>query len=285
MSIISVTNRKGGVGKTTTVINLATAFALKESWQNPEEPGRILVIDMDPQCNSIATLKGGIFSEANPDLPVVELADFLAIRTAELLSTAILTSHLPARGKGNLDFIYATTEAMDEVNKILAGGGDPDAVFRLQDVLQEVKGHYAHIFIDTSPAFGWLTRLALVASTHVIIPTEPAGFSLRGIKENFFEVEKVQRRTNPDLQVVGILPSRFHSHYGTQQDILDLLNQKYSKLILPVISERAAVYDATQAGLDIFSYKPPRADGKLRSSDPSTIEFAAVADELERRMR
>jgi chromosome partitioning protein len=285
MAIISVTNRKGGVGKTTAVINIATAFALKASWRNSESPGRILVIDMDPQCNSIATLKGGIFSDVNPDdLPDVELADFLALRTPELLTSAILPSHLPTRGRGNLDYIYATTQAMDDVNKMLSGGGDPDAGFRLLDVLQEIKGFYDHIFIDTSPASGWLTTNALVASTHVIVPTEPAGFSLRGIRENFLAVEKIQRRMNSDLRIVGIVPSHFHSQYGTQQDILELLNQKYTDLVLPVVSERSAVYDATQAGLDIFSYKPPRAGAELRSSDPSTVEFAAVADELERRL-
>jgi chromosome partitioning protein len=285
MAIISIANQTGGEGKSTAVINLASAFALQAAWRNPEAPGRILVVDMDPQCNTIATLSGGIFSQDQVELPDVELADYLVFRTSQPLVAAILTSHLPQRAPENLDYVYSTSPSMKAVRNELAGSGAADAGFRLADTLQEIAGSYEHIFIDTGPAEDWLTTNALVASTHVVFPIEPAGFSIQGIEENFLYVDTVQRRMNADLQIAGILPSRFHTQYGTQQDILSLINRNYSDLILPVVAERSSVYDAVQAGLDIFSFKPARSGNELRSSDPATQEFAAVAEELERRLR
>jgi chromosome partitioning protein len=283
--IVAVANQKGGVGKSTAVINLAAAFALKAAWQNRKDPGRVLVIDMDPQCNTVVTMAGGVFSGETPPERPVTLADFLAYRTSAPVREAILTSHLPQRGVGNLDYIYSTSASMKGVRNELAGSGAADAGYRLVEVVNEVRPFYSTIFIDTGPAEDWLTTNALAAASHVILPIEPAGFSLQGIQENLIYIDKVQRLMNPELEVLGILPSRFHSQYTTQQDILDLVGSQYKKLILPIIAERASIYDAVQAGLDIFSFKPPRGKGKLRSSDPATLEFAAVADEVERRLR
>ena len=283
--IIVVANQKGGVGKSTAVINLAAAFALKAAWRNRQNPGRVLVIDMDPQCNTVVTLAGGVFSGEAPETRDVSLADFLAYRTSEPVREAILTSHLPQQGVGNLDYVYSTSASMKGVRNELAGSGAADAGYRLVEVVNEVRPYYSNIFIDTGPAEDWLTTNALAAASHVILPIEPAGFSLQGIQENLIYIEKVQRLMNSDLKVLGILPSRFHSQYTTQQDVLSLVDSEYKDLILPIVGERASTYDAVQAGLDIFSFKPPRGKGKLRSSDPATLEFAAVADEVERRLK
>jgi chromosome partitioning protein len=285
MAIISIANQKGGVGKSTAAINLAAAFALKAAWRNEQQPGRILVVDMDPQCNTYRTFAGGIFSQEAYETAEVTLADFLGYRTSLSLNAAILTSTLPHRAPGNLDYVYTTPPSMKSIRNELAGSGAADAGFRLVEALEEVRWMYEHIFIDTGPVEDWLTTNALVASTHVVFPVEAAGFSLQGIEENFIYIQKIVNRLNPDLSIAGILPSRFHSKINTQQSIIELLNANYPGLILPVITERAAIFDAVQAGLDIFSYKPARARTALKSSDPATLEFAAVANELARRIR
>ena len=285
MAIISIANQKGGVGKSTAVINLAAAFALKSAWRHPQKPGRILVVDMDPQCNTYRTFAGGIFSQEAYESAPVTMADFLGYRTDLSLTAAILTSALPQRGQGNLDYIFPTPPSMKAVRNELAGSGAADAGFRLVEALDEVSGLYEHIFIDTGPVEDWLTTNALVASTHVVFPVEAAGFSLQGIEENMVYIDKIHNRLNPLLTIAGILPSRFHSNISTQQAIIELLNTNYPDLMLPVITERAAIFDAVQAGLDIFSYKPARARGELRSSDPATLEFAAVANALEVRIQ
>lgn len=283
--VISIANQKGGVGKSTAVVNLAAAFALKHVWKNPEQPERVLVIDMDPQCNTVVTLAGGVFSTDAIAAPDVSLADFLALRTTRSPFDAILTSHLPVNGGGNLDYFYSNPAGMKAVRNELAGSGAADAGYRLVEIIEEISGHYAQIFIDTGPAEDWLTTNALAASTHVIMPIEPAGFSMVGIAENLEYIQKVQQRMNPGLQVLGILPARFHSQYITQRSILELVDGQHRELLLPVVAERSSAYDAIQAGMDIFSFKPGRRAGALASSDPATIEFAKVANEVERRLK
>jgi len=283
--IIAVANQKGGVGKSTTVVNLAAAFALKAAWARPENPDKILVLDMDPQCNTVITLAGGVFSDSGIETPDVSLADFLGFRTAEPIMSVVKTSHLPVRGAGNLQFVFSTSASMKAIRNELAGSGAADAGFRLVDVLEEIRAIYPYIFIDTGPAEDWLTTNALAAATHVILPIEPAGFSIQGIEENFVYIEKIKKHMNPGLKVLGILPSRFHTTYTTQQDIVEFVDKRYADLILPVVAERSSIYDAIQAGYDIFSFKPPRKIGDLISSDPATEEFAKVAAEVEHRLR
>jgi chromosome partitioning protein len=282
--VISIANQKGGVGKSTAVINLAAALALKLVWKNRAKPGRVLVLDMDPQCNTVVTLAGGVFAEDTLPAPEVSLADFLAQRSSRPAFDAILTSHLPVHGGGNLDFMYSEPATMKGVRNELAGSGAADAGFRLVEVVEEVAGEYAYILIDTGPAEDWLTTNALAASTHVIMPIEPAGFSMVGIAENLDYIRKVRQRMNPGLEILGILPSRFHSQYVTQQNILELVDEQHRGLVLPVIAERSSAYDAIQSGMDIFSFKPSRRSGNLVSSDPATVEFARVANDVERRL-
>lgn len=283
MFIISFANQKGGVGKTTAVINIAAEFALRGRYEHPENPPRILVVDMDPQCNTVSVLNGGVYSKNRVAQLNVTLGEILIGKVGNSIRDIVVTSPVPQRKPGNLDFLYSTPPSMKTARDILTGHIRQESYKRLADALYEVIDDYSYIFIDTGPAEDKLTYNALVASTHVVIPIEPAAFSLQGVTENFEYIEDI-RNLNPDLKVAGILPSRFHSQYSGQKDTMSFLDRKYQELVLPVITERAETFDAIQAGYDIFSFKPARSSTQLQSSAQATREFAKVASEIRRRI-
>jgi chromosome partitioning protein len=301
-AIITFANQKGGVGKTTCTINVAAAFALKLTWQSPDKPGRVLVIDMDSQCNTVVTFSTGVFGTRDFEVPDQALEDYLLQRTAAPLWDAIVTSEIPTNANRNLDFIFSTRGGMKQVekdfsrqrlvddsyiaasedlhfltgNSSLADGGKDEVVYRLADMLAEVSSHYELIFIDTGPKESMLTTAAFAAATHLIVPLEMQGYSSLGFEDNLDLVREVQRNWNPHIQLIGILPMRVVPNSVTHTDMIRMYEEKYPGLTLPPIAHRMSVQDSANAGLDVFSYKPPRRVGSLVSSDPATIEFAKV---------
>ena len=309
--VIAIANQKGGVGKTTSTINIAAAFALKLTWQNPEDPDRVLVIDMDSQCNTVVTFSTGVFGTRDFEVPDYALEDYLLQRTAAPLSEAIVTSEIPTNANHNLDFIFSTRSGMKQVEKefsrrrlvddsyipagedleFLAGnasvadGGQDDVIFRLADLLDEVASQYVAIFIDTGPKDSLLTTAAFAAATHIIVPLEMQGYSSLGFEDNLDLVREVQRSWNPNIELIGILPMRVVPNSVTHTNMIKLYQDKYPGLTLPPIAHRMSVQDSANAGLDVFSYKPPRKVGSLVSSDPATIEFARVVARISTALR
>ncbi|MDH3254442.1 MAG: AAA family ATPase, partial [Acidobacteriota bacterium] len=184
--ILAITNQKGGVGKTTTAINLAAALA------NKGLP--TLLIDLDPQANStLSYLKmdevdRGVY-EALTD-PEVTLADVVRpVEKVENLSVAPATIHL------------AKIEA-----KLL---GELDSYYRLKDKLAKIKRRYDYIVIDTPPTLGLITVNALAAATHVLIPIQSSYFALEGTDDLLETIEKIKLRTNRGLQILGVVLTLF----------------------------------------------------------------------------
>lgn len=280
MPVICVANQKGGVGKSTVTINLAAALALKASFADPPVDLRILVIDMDPQTNSVITFLGGAFGEKRTP-PAYQLSDFLLDEVGVPAYEAVFPTDLPRGGQVKIDCMYAQKQPLKRARTELQAEGI-DGYSRLQAVVEELSRDYDYIFIDTGPADDILVENALMASTHVLIPAEASPLALVGVEDNLRIIEQI-RKWHPDLKVLGLVPSRVQPNYTTQSMLVEHIQATYGDLALPIIYQRSANYDAISNGLDVFSYRPARGNS-LRSAEPATGEFADLLDEILRKM-
>ena len=250
--IVAIANQKGGVGKTTTSINLAASFALKGM--------QVLLIDLDPQGNSSLSfldsrqIENGafeLFTDSNASW------DSLCYST-HVENLAIV----PA--KVNL----AKLEA--------ALSGDFDAAFRLRDLLSEVRKEFDIILFDTPPALGLITVNALVAADFVLIPIQSSYFALEGADDLLETVEKVRKRLNPDLSILGVLVTLFDQRTSISKDVAAHIRKVFGgKTFETVISRSVRLEEAPANKQPIFSYSP-------KSS--GAFEYAELTEEVLKRI-
>ena len=286
MKILTIASQKGGVGKTTLAINVSAAMALMQAYEHPGGPGRVLLVDMDPQAHASKTLAGGVFGgeDEEEESDKQTLGDLL-LGESTLPATAIIeTSHLPKNSDNNLDYFPTHKSSLNLATRILTG--EPDGQYRLMDLLHPLKSLYEYIIIDTPPNLGVMTINSLLAGTHVVIPIDLQAFALDSLVETLDTVERIQRhpRLNPDLKVLGISPVKCHLRRNEQVDWLETLTERYGDLILPAIGDRGDVHSAQTLGLDIFSYKPPKDSDDIASSNLAAQEYAKVSEVIRNRI-
>jgi chromosome partitioning protein len=231
--ILTIANQKGGVGKTTTAINLAAAFAGKGK--------KTLLLDLDPQSNSSLT--------------------FLDIHTVQKTVYDVLMD-----GKcGFKDIIQSTTVQNLDIApaKIslakLEGNliGEFDAPFRLKDKLDGVRKEYDFIVIDTPPTLGLITVNALVACTHLLIPIQSSYFALEGTDDLLETVERIKARPNPDLKVLGVLITLHDKRTVLAKDIHEQIKTVFGpKVFNTVISKNVRLEESPAYKEAIFSFAP-----------------------------
>jgi chromosome partitioning protein len=231
--VIAIANQKGGVGKTTTAINLGGALA--------QLGKRVLCLDLDPQANLTVGL--GI------DLNTVDknIANVL-IEPDTTLDSIIR----PTKTK-NVDVAPATLElSAAEVELFNAIGRE----MALRDNLTpEIAQRYEYIIIDCPPTLGLLTLNALVAANGVIIPVQTQFYALKGVAALLRIIKTVQSRLNPELKVLGLLPTFYDSRTILARDMLDSLKDLGNHhLFATVIRQSVKIGEAPTAGLPITSY-------------------------------
>ncbi len=247
--IIAITNQKGGVGKTTTAINLAAALASKGL--------KTLLVDLDPQANS---------SMSFIDVHAVRQSVYesLAERDVHLPDVIVPVKNLPALSVAPSSISLAKIES-----KLL---GEFDSYYRLKDELDPIKESYDYVVIDTPPTLGIITVNALVAATHVLIPIQSSYFALEGTDDLLETIDKIKLRANPELQILGALLTLYDKRTRLSRDIYAQVEEAFGeKLFDTVISKSVRLEESPAYQESIFTFAP-------RSS--GAFEYYKLSEEI-----
>ena len=231
---IAIFNQKGGVGKTTTNINLAACLAMRGK--------RILVLDIDPQGNTTSGL--GI-QKKSLEVTSYDLMVDDAVKAEDVI--------IPT-GTKNLDIIPASVDlAGAEIELVKLGGREK----RLKLALDRVRYDYDYIFIDCPPSLGLLTINALTAVDSVLIPIQCEFYALEGVAQLMSTVELVRRNLNPDLKIEGVILSMFDGRTNLSIQVVEEVKRYFgNKLYSTVIPRNVRLAEAPSYGIPITEYDP-----------------------------
>lgn len=232
--ILAITNQKGGVGKTTTALNISAAFALM---------GRsALLVDTDPQANSTIS-----FVE-NPQQYDKSLYDVLSNHNASI-KQIIVPSTVPGLE------VAISKISMAKLEPALLG--EIDSHFRMKDALEPVRSKYDYIVIDTAPTLGLITLNALVAADAVLIPIQSSYLCLEGTDDLLETIEKVKRVANPNLHVIGVLITLHDKRTNIARDVVDRIRAVFgNKVLNTVISKSVKLEESPAYKESVFTFAP-----------------------------
>lgn len=246
--IITIANQKGGVGKTTTSINVSAALAFLGY--------KTLLVDMDPQANSTVSF-------VDPRQIKYSVFDFLENNKLNF-EDVVQPSNI-----NNLSILPASIALAKLESKLI---GEIDGHFRLKDRTDSFKFKYDYVVIDTPPTLGLITINSFVASTHLLIPIQSSYFALEGTDDLLETIDKVRARSNPDLALLGVIVTMYDKRTVIAKDSVKHIKELFGRKVFDTIISRNVRLEESPAYKEsIFTFAP---------NSRGAIEYQELAKEI-----